>query len=199
VRQLAAALKKFSLIAEKPDYIGMTTSWHHGPPHVFVPEGIYIVTGGTLDKAHFFKGADRLEFLQDTLLATLEKFGWIIQAWAVFVNHYHFIAQALQTQDSISSLIKELHSITAREVNRLDGIVGRQVWFQYWDTCLTYERSWLARLNYVNNNAVHHKLVDNAVNYPCCSATWFQQKADATFRRKVNSFRYDRLTIVDDF
>jgi putative transposase len=99
----------------------------------------------------------------------------------------------------LDSLFRELHSITAREVNRLDLISGRQVWFQYWDTCLTFERSWLARPNYVNNNAVHHKLVSNPTNYPYCSATWFEQNADPGFRRKVSSFRYDRLKIKDDF
>jgi putative transposase len=160
---------------------------------------LYMVTAGTLNKMHFFNSPDRLEYLQDALLKTLEKHPWAIHAWAVFVNHYHFIAKAPGTQASLGSLIKELHSITAREVNRLDGAVGRQVWFQYWDIYLTYEKSWLARLNYVHNNAVHHKLVPVAENYPYCSASWFRQKADPAFRRKVNSFRYDQLKIRDDF
>jgi putative transposase len=137
--------------------------------------------------------------LQDTLLRTLEKFEWIVHAWAVFVNHYHFVAKASKIKDSLHLLIKEFHSATALEVNRLDQISGRQVWFQYWDTCLTYEKSWLVRLNYVNNNAVHHRIVSKAENYPYCSANWFQQKANPAFRRKVNSFRYDRLKIFDDF
>jgi putative transposase len=177
----------------------MTSTWHHSPLHLFIPGATYIVTGATFEKAYFFHGPERLELLQELLLQTLEKFEWIVQAWAVFVNHYHFIARASKIRDSLSLLIKELHSVTAREVNRLDNAIGRQVWYQYWDTCLTYEKSWLARLNYVNNNAVHHQLVYNPVNYPYCSANWFQQNANPTFRRKVNSFRYDRIKIIDDF
>jgi putative transposase len=177
----------------------MTQSWHHSPVHRFVPEGVYIVTGGTLYKEHFFQGAERLEFFQNKLLEVLEEHEWLIQAWAVFVNHYHLIAEAPKTGKCLSALINELHSVTAAEVNRLDAMIGRQVWYQYWDTCLTYEKSWLARLNYVHNNAVHHGLVKLAENYPYCSASWFRQKANPAFVRKVNSFRTDRLKIVDDF
>jgi putative transposase len=177
----------------------MTLQWHHRPVHRFVSGAVYIVTGGTLKKDHFFHGADRLEFLQNTLLAILKKHGWTIHAWAVFVNHYHFIAEAPKTNASLSALINEFHSLTATEVNRLDRTIGRQVWFQYWDTCLTWEKSWLVRLNYVHNNAVHHGLVKLAENYHWCSAGWFQNKANPAFVRKVNSFRTDRLKIADDF
>jgi putative transposase len=175
----------------------MVTSWHHSPVHQFVPNSTYMVTGGTYNKLPYFRGHQRLTLLQDLLLTTLLKYGWQIQAWAVFVNHYHFIARA--SAGGIKDLIRALHSVAAKEVNKLDGIQGRQVLFQYWDTSLTYEASWLARLNYVNNNAVHHRLVANALNYPYCSAGWFQQEINPSFRRKVESFRFDLLKMKDEF
>jgi hypothetical protein len=39
------------------------------------------------------------------------------------------------------------------------------VWFQSWDTQLTNEGSWLARLKYTHENAVHHGLVPQATHY----------------------------------
>ena len=177
----------------------MQLPWHHRPTHRFLPEMIYIVTAGTLHKAHYFKGDKRLTLLQSILLNTLDKHGWIIQAWAIFANHYHFIAISPPAGASLKALIRELHSVSSQAINRLDGIHGRRVWFQYWDTCLTFEKSWLARLNYVNNNAVHHGIVRNATDYAYCSATWFLQKADPAFSRKVKSFRYDHLKINDEF
>lgn len=83
----------------------MTLPWHHSPVHHFVSGAVYIVTGGTLNKEHFFHGSDRLEFLQNTLLAVLEKHGWAIHAWSVFPNHFHFIAEAPKTDGSLSALI----------------------------------------------------------------------------------------------
>ena len=71
--------------------------------------------------------------------------------------------------------------------------------FQYWDTCLTYEKSYYARLNYVHNNPVKHGLAPVADQYPFCSAAWFRAQADPRFRKKVESFRHDRVKIVDDF
>ena len=177
------------------------TEWHHAPPHIFLPGMIYMVTGGTANKNHFFKGNERLEYLQGQLLTTLARYGWIIQAWAVFVNHYHFVARAPEALVvTLGEILQELHSVTAKEINRLDQVCGREVWFQFWDTCLTFEKSWLARLNYVHNNAAHHRLVQAAANYPFCSAVWFEQIASPGFRRKVQSFKYDKLkNIVDDF
>jgi putative transposase len=30
--------------------------------------------------------------------------------------------------------------------------------YEFWDTHLTFEKSWLARLHYVHHNPVHHGL-----------------------------------------
>jgi len=38
--------------------------------------------------------------------------------------------------------------------------------YEFWDTRLTFEKSWLARLNYVHQNAVKHELVSIANEYP---------------------------------
>src|SRR5262245_26345589 len=173
--------------------------WHHRPVHVFEHDVFYMVTAGTLHKKHFYQGNDRLELLQSALREVLGEFHWALQAWAVFPNHYHFIARAPGDASSLKPAIQKLHSVTAREINRRDQTHGRRVWFQFWDTCLTYERSYLVRLHYVNNNPVYHGLVSNAMNYPFCSATWFESQSEPSFRRKVQSFRWDRLRIVDDF
>jgi len=175
------------------------SDWHHSPVHRFVPGQAYMVTGATLYKRHYFTSAEQLQLLQDTLFAILKKGGWDLNAWAIFSNHYHFVAQAAINAAKLKLVIQQLHSIASRAVNRMDGAVGRQVLYQYWDTCLTFEKSYLARLNYVNNNPVHHGLVSVATQYPYCSATWFEQHVSAGFRRKVQSFRYDRLRVPDNF
>jgi len=140
-----------------------------------------------------------LQMLNDTLLQTTAAYGWQMQAWAVFSNHYHFIAKSPEDPTTLSRLIQRLHSQTARELNLRDAVPNRQVWFQYWDTCLTFEKSYYARLNYVHNNAVKHGLVQAAEKYAYCSASWFKATADLAFQKRVASFGYDRITIIDDF
>jgi len=158
-----------------------------------------MVTASTLHKQPLFRGNELLNLLQQHLFALGEKFEWKLQAWALFPNHYHFIAKAPTDARTLKIFVRQLHSLTARELNRIDGCSGRQVWFQYWDTCLTYEKSYYARLNYVMNNPVHHGLVSVASTYKFCSAGWFETEADLGFVNKVKSFKYDQVKVQDEF
>jgi putative transposase len=173
--------------------------WAHSPAHWFAPGFAYIVTAGTYQKRHHFESDDRRTLLLTTLFEEAERFGWSLQAWAVLSNHYHFVAHAPEDATSLVSMIRRLHSRTARQLNKEDIAPGRRVWFQYWDTCLTNERSYLARLNYVHHNPEKHGLVALAENYPWCSMAWFLHESEANFRRTVLSFKYDRISINDVF
>jgi putative transposase len=174
-------------------------NWPHAPVHLFVPQSVYIVTGATLYKVHWYKDSKRLELLENVLFDILRRRRWELRAWSVFSNHYHFIAKSPEVDSPIDRLIQHFHSEASRQLNLLDGAAGRTVWYQYWDTCLTFEKSYLARLNYVMNNPVHHGLVKVASQYPFCSAGWFERTQRPAFRKTVTSFKCDRLKIQDEF
>ncbi|MBI5527138.1 MAG: hypothetical protein HY897_12455 [Deltaproteobacteria bacterium] len=109
------------------------------------------------------------------------------------------IGKAPKEAENLKKFISHLHTATARYVNNLDGTPGRKVWYEYWDTCLTFENSYLPRLNYVNNNPVKHGLVELASNYPFCSAAWFEQKSEPGFVRKLKAYGFRKVKVVDDF
>jgi len=96
-------------------------------------------------------------------------------------------------------MLSFLHVKTAEWVNKLDGATGRQVWFNFWDTRLTHQRSCLARLNYVHQNAVKHGLVSVACQYPWCSAAWFERTASPAMVKAIYRFKTDRLSVLDEF
>ena len=121
--------------------------WPHAPIHKLSEAGAFIVTAGTYQKVHHFRKPFLLDFLQATLFSEAERLGWRLQAWALFSNHYHFIGISPAEARDLKTLLRRLHSITAREVNQANGGSGQQVWHQYWDTHLTYERSYYARLS----------------------------------------------------
>ena len=174
------------------------TDWPHSPIHRLDEAGTFMVTAGTYEKAHLLRQPERLRLFQDKLFVLAIEFGWMLQAWSIFSNHYHIVGMS-SNPSSLPTLIRRLHGATSHEINRLDGVHGRKVWFQYWDTKLTYESSYLARLRYVHQNPVRHGLVNVACQYPWCSAAWFESKADLPFIKSVNSFSIDRLSIRDDF
>jgi putative transposase len=175
------------------------SDWPHSPVHRLAEAGAYMVTCGTYLKEHHFRGRERLEFLHDSLLGLAEEYGWNLQAWAIFSNHYHFVAISPPDARTLVLFLKKLHSDTARAANRWDGTAGRQVWFQYRDTHLTFRNSYFARLSYVHRNAVHHRLVAEPSLYPWCSAGWFQREAPTAFYKTIMRFGTGRLTVPDDF
>src|SRR6266404_5459796 len=76
---------------------------------------------------------------------------------------------------------------------------GRKIWHNFWDTKLTYQKSYLARLNYVHQNPVKHGLVPVANQYPWCSAAWFEDVAAPSMIRSIYRFKIDALSMKDDF
>jgi putative transposase len=126
--------------------------WPHAPIHRLGSHGVFMVTGATLYKEHLFNGEERLTMLEHSLLSLSKQYGWQLEAWSVFSNHYHFVGRGVEDSQNLGVFLNHLHSDTARNLNILDQIKGRQVWFNFWDTKLTYKRSYLARLNYVHQN-----------------------------------------------
>ena len=173
--------------------------WPHSPAHRLDASGAYIVTAGTYQKQPFFRSAKRLTYLCESLLQMAASHGWNLEAWAVFPNHYHFVATSPRRASTLRQFIGHLHTITAKEINRQDEIPARKVWFQYWESKLTYQKSFFARLNYVHSNAVHHGLVRKPEQYEWCSAGWFQRKAEKSFYQTVMQVRSERIRLVDDY
>jgi len=184
---------------ESGDESPQSKDWPHAPLHRLGGKGTYIVTAGTLNKEHFFRDEESLDLLENELLAKAREYQWQLEAWAVFSNHYHFVGHALEDAGTLRPMLTHLHADTAREANRRDGKPGRQVWFNYWESELTFEKSYLARLNYVHQNAVRHGVVAVANQYRWCSAPWFERTATRSHVKTVYSFKTDRIRIVDDF
>ena len=179
------------------------SNWPHAPTHRLAEAGTYIVTAGTYNKQPFFSGEGRLKALHGGLLKYARKYSWQLEAWAVFPNHYHFIAHspsgAGDGGESLSRFLADFHRSASAWINRLDKKSGRKVWHNFWETQLTFEQSYFSRLNYVHQNAVHRGIVPTADQYQWCSAKWFERTATAAQVKTVYSFKTDKLKVLDDF
>src|SRR5262245_4791120 len=95
------------------------TPWPHAPTHQLAKQGTYFVTASTYLKHHHFRGAARLRVLHRGLLTVAQQFNWQLEAWAVFSNHYHFVAHSPSTEEtaqSLSAMLGLLHEKTAKWV-----------------------------------------------------------------------------------
>lgn len=171
--------------------------WSHAPAHRLVDGGTFIVTASTYGRQPLLSADHRL-LVRDELWHLADQIGWEVQAWAVLPTHYHFVATAAgAAPGTLRALIRRLHSVTGYRINQADGCPGRRVWFQYWDTQLTNERAYFARLKYVMLNPVHHGLARSAEEYRWCSAGWFAARADSAFVRTVMGFPVDRVRVPE--
>lgn len=174
--------------------------WPHSPPHRLIEPGTYMVTAGTYLKKHIFDTPEKLNLIEGKLISTFSQTEFQLQAWAIMSNHYHFIVNSkTDNPENLKKHIAHIHRETSLDVNKVDNMQGRKVWFQFWDSKVSYPKSYFARLKYVHNNPVHHKLVGTAENYQWCSAAWFKLNAPSGFKRMIESFKIDNLNVVDDF
>jgi putative transposase len=173
--------------------------WPHAPAHMFDTASLVMVTSGTYLKVHRFREERWLDRLQSLLFELALEHRFRLEAWAVFSNHYHFVAQAEDDGADLAHFIGRLHSISSKELNSEQACPGRRVWYQYWDTQLTFNRSILARLSYVHNNPVKHGLVRVARKYPWCSADWLHMSARRSFIETLAGFDLSKVKVPDDF
>ena len=173
--------------------------WPHAPVHRLSGNSVYIVTAGTLNKQHFFDLPAQRDLLERLLLSQAKAHGWDLEAWAVLANHYHFVARGNPNSAHLREFIRTLHSLSARELNQFDHRPRRTVWYNFRDTRLTYQHAYLARLNYVHQNAVKHRLVPVANQYPSCSAAWFERVASSAQVKTIYGFKIDQVQVPDDF
>src|SRR6185503_19784048 len=82
----------------------LTPPWPHAPTHQLSQRGTYFVTASTYLKAHHFRAAQRLRVLHRGLLTVVRDFGWHLEAWAVFSNHYPLLAHSPEKAHNAESL-----------------------------------------------------------------------------------------------
>ncbi|MBI1319185.1 MAG: hypothetical protein GC168_09610 [Candidatus Hydrogenedens sp.] len=173
--------------------------WPHTPMHCFESGATYFITAGTYRKLALFDTDSKRDYLLERLMEEAARFEWRMEAGAVMANHYHFIARAPEDATTLARFIRSVHAKSAVWLNKSEAKPGRKVWQQYWDTCLTYERSYWARLAYVHENPVRHGLVSRAENYRWCSMAWLMQHADSGTLRIIRSFKAERLLVDDNY
>jgi putative transposase len=174
--------------------------WPHAPPHWLFGPGTYFVTASTFHKRHRFDSPEKLDAVMNLLIGTATEFEWNLRAWALFSNHYHFLAKSPEDgSESLRTWLKEFHRRSAIRVNEIEGVEGRRVWMNFRETLITHQTSYMARLNYVNQNPVRHGLVKDATHYRWCSAGWFEKCASPAFVKSVGRFKIDKLNVEDDY
>jgi putative transposase len=130
----------------------------HRPPHLYLDDTFYTITGSILRGQAFLRPNWAKELLLQKIEELIPEYDFRCYAWVILDDHYHILIKTCVGQD-LAKLMQRLHSITSLHMNRRDDCPGRQVWYSYWDTCMRSERDIWTHFNYLHNNPVKHGYV----------------------------------------
>ncbi len=147
----------------------------HNPPHWFIPGAVYMLTASTYQNENIIHTPERKIEWRNAFFKAAEIYHWQVIAWVILHNHYHALVVSPENPFNLSKFTGSCHKFTAKSWNTADKMLGRQVWWNFWDTCIRSEQDYLNRLRYIFWNPVKHGLVANPENYPFSSYKEFLQ------------------------
>lgn len=168
----------------------------HHPPHIFLEDTWYMVTGSIYQRQRLLAPTGHKEFLCELLKGLAIEFYLNLAAWVILDNHYHILVK-YKSGYSLSQFFRRLHGRSAYELNRLDGATGRQVWHNYWDTCIRSEADYWTRFNYIHHNPVKHGYVHDMGEWAFSSYRYYLDRKggewlmDAFYRYPVVDYTVD--------
>ena len=128
----------------------------HAPPHPCREGGWYFLTAANFQHKPVMHSPDRRDEFETRLLEAFRSIGADIGGWVILPNHYHIVA-GVNSLDTVSQLLKQLHGPTSRRWNQADGTTGRRrVWFKFTDRRVRGERHYYQALNYIHYNPLKH-------------------------------------------
>jgi len=147
----------------------------HRPPHLYLDETIYFVTTSTKDKICYFNTNKKKEIILETITNIPENTCCHLYAWIIFDNHYH-IEIGLKYGKELATCVKIINGKSSFKLNQMDKRKGRQVWQQYWDTCIRQEGDFWRRFNYIHHNSIKHGYVRQMEKYAFSSYNFYLEK-----------------------
>jgi putative transposase len=147
----------------------------HHPPHIYLDNTWYMITSAIYQKRPLLRPEGYKDLIHDQLKTLVVEFGLRLAAWVILDNHYHILVKS-----SIGTVLPRffgrLHGRTSFDLNGRDHTRGRQVWHNYWDTCIRTEADYWTRFNYIHHNPVKHGYVSLTENWPFSSYHYYLER-----------------------
>ncbi|MBI5071310.1 transposase [Candidatus Falkowbacteria bacterium] len=144
----------------------------HYPPHLYVDQQIYFITARTVNQELFFSSQNKKLILYKTIGEAGRKFQSNFYTWSILSNHYHLLFKMARGKD-LPDFIQTINGKSAFQLNKIDRVQKRKIWFNYWDHCIRDEVDFWKHFNYIHHQPVKHglcKTQTEAFQYPFSSA-----------------------------
>ncbi len=161
-------------------------NFQNRPKHLKQDDSIYFITGRTIEGQWFLRPESYKQIFYDTLREKLDKFDYDPLAYVILDNHYHLLLQ-IGDAETLNKFMGELNGASSKRINDVDGVVGRKIWWNYYDHIIRGAEDFFKHLNYIHQNPIKHSLTKD-LDYQFSSyGAWVKKKGqeylDDCFRK----------------
>ncbi len=168
---------------------------------MFRPNGKYFITGATYLKTKYFTSDVEKSIVFECIYHGCEKYKWHLEDWVILDNHYHVMLNAPENADSLSKMMKEIHVFASMRLRKQNESlrVERKIFHNYWDSCISFDRSYYSRLNYIYANPVKHGYVQFPEEYEWGSYKLRLEKSAEYLKELQEKYLCDKVKVADEF
>jgi len=160
----------------------------------------YFITASTLDKYPYLKTDSAKDAALTYLTKSLEHYEWKLEDWVILDNHIHMMTDVQKNAETLSEVMKNFHRFTANWLYRNNIKRIKDKYFHnYWDTCIDYENSYFARINYIWCNPVKHGYVESPEKWKYSSYYYRFQTNEEELEEIKKKYPFNKIEIDDDF
>jgi len=109
----------------------------------------------------------------DLYVALRDRAAIKLHGYVIMPDHYHVIL-SLCGENSISGVVRAVHSLFARYCRKVTGIRGRIWQRRFYDHVIRDDEDWLTKLAYIHGNPVSAGLVEKILDYPWSSCRFWE-------------------------
>ena len=175
-------------------------AYKHNPPHLFKSNSKYFITGSIYMKKNLLLNSNAKARLLKSLIIGFTTKGWKLEEWVILNNHYHILVESSTNINDLPNIMRDIHKFTGiwikKNINEAQEL--KKIWWNYWDRCITYEKSYFSRINYIWYNPVKHNLIDKAELWEFGSFYDRYKQQDYVNQIKIK-YPFERVKVKDDF
>ena len=132
---------------------------------LFEENGVYHIYNRSTEHIPIFRCAADYHFFVNKLLLLAEQTGIALLAWALLPTHFHLLVQQTNAKP-IHVLLHRLSTSYAMYYNRRYGRTGHLFEQKFKAKVINSERYLASVTQYIEYNAIHHKLVERIEEWP---------------------------------
>ena len=142
------------------------------PIHIALDDTTYFITARTYNGQKYFNTPEKKKIIIQQINKAKIKYGFLIYAWVILDNHYHFLIHIKQAGD-LQKIMQIINGGSSFGLNRLTKENNK-----VWDWMIESEEMFWDKFRYIISNPYKHGVVKSIAdlsNYPFSS---FKQNLD---------------------